>query len=63
MHIVTYQCEHCLATHTRSVGERTDGMCSNCGYPMKIEDLFSDRRFVTVSVPAERRDSQADQAA
>jgi hypothetical protein len=63
VHIVTYQCEHCLATHTRPAGERTDGMCANCGYPMKIEDLFGDRRFVSVPVQADRRDSDADEAA
>lgn len=63
MHIVTYQCEHCRATHNRAVSEHSDGMCSHCGFPMRIDDLFSDRRIVTLPVPADRRDARADAAA
>jgi hypothetical protein len=63
VHLVTYQCEQCLATHTRAVTEHGDGMCSSCGFPMRIYDLFSDRRIVVLPVPADRRDARADEAA
>jgi hypothetical protein len=63
VHVVTYQCEQCLATHTRPVREHGDGMCTQCGFPMRIDYLFSDRRIVTLPVPAERRDARADEAA
>jgi hypothetical protein len=63
VHIVTYRCEYCLATHTRSVTEHSDGMCSGCGSPMRIDDLFSDRRIVSVPVLADRRDQQQRRAA
>jgi hypothetical protein len=63
VHIVTYQCEHCRATHTRAVGDHHDGMCRQCGFPMRIDDLFSDRRIVTVPVLAERRDECTHEAA
>jgi hypothetical protein len=34
-------------------------MCSACGSPMKIDDLFSDRRFATLPVDDERREHAA----
>jgi hypothetical protein len=55
VHIVSYRCEHCLTTHTRSTDDQAAGVCSDCGSPMRIDDLFSDRRFVTIPVDAERR--------
>jgi hypothetical protein len=59
VHIVTYNCEHCGATQTAQAGIRTEGMCSACGSPMKIDDLFSDRRFATLPVDDERREHAA----
>lgn len=61
LHIVSYTCEHCLATHTCKAGMNCDGMCHECGFPMRIEDLFSDRRIVSVPVLEDRRrlDSEA----
>jgi hypothetical protein len=61
--IVEYQCELCRAAHTRAVGDHRDGMCSRCGFPMRIDDLFSDRRIVAIPVPAERRDPSTHEAA
>ena len=55
VHIVTYTCESCGADHTRPVGLATDGMCPLCDCPMRIEDLFSDRRIVSVPVKFDRR--------
>lgn len=63
MHIVTYRCEHCLASHTRSVGRHSDGMCEHCGFPMRIDDLFSDRRIVTIPVTSDRRRESYQRAA
>jgi hypothetical protein len=62
VHIVSYACEHCGVEQTSEAGFHSHGMCSNCGSPMRIESLFSDRRIVTVPVPIERRD-HADDAA
>jgi hypothetical protein len=31
-------------------------MCAECAVPMRIEDLFSDRRFVWLPVHRERRE-------
>ncbi len=59
-HIVTYECEHCGAEHTCPAGVHNDGMCSRCGYPMRIEDLFSDRRIVTLPVRKDRRTGPPD---
>jgi DNA-directed RNA polymerase subunit RPC12/RpoP len=55
VHIVSYSCDHCGAEHTSEAGLHSDGMCSACGSPMRIEDLFSDRRIVTLPVSVERR--------
>ena len=55
MHIVTYTCESCGAEHTCAAGMRTDGMCKACGYPMRINDFFGDRRIVSVPVRFDRR--------
>lgn len=55
MHIVSYTCEHCGATQTCQAGVACDGMCATCGWPMRIEDLFSDRRAVSLPVRLERR--------
>ena len=62
-HIVSYTCDRCGATHTARVGLHTDGMCPACGSPMKIDDLFSDRRLVSVPVPDDRRDRAGAEAA
>ena len=56
MHIVSYTCESCGAVHTCEAGVTSDGMCSRCGVPMRIEDLFSDRRFASLPVEQERRE-------
>ena len=63
VHIVTYRCEHCLAARTRSVSEHSDGMCDQCGSPMRIDDLFTDRRFVSLPVLSDRRDQAQRDAA
>jgi rRNA maturation endonuclease Nob1 len=55
VHIVTYVCEQCDATQTTPAGIHSDGMCALCGSPMKIDDLFSDRRFALVPVDDDRR--------
>jgi transcription initiation factor IIE alpha subunit len=59
VHIVTYICEHCGRTQTAEAGIHSDGMCPACGSPMKIDDLFSDRRFATLPVDDDRRDDDA----
>ena len=56
VHIVTYTCEQCGASQTREAGVSNDGMCTSCGSPMKIDDLFGDRRFATLPVDDDRRD-------
>jgi hypothetical protein len=56
VHIVSYECEHCGATQTAQAGFHSEGMCVVCGSPMKIDDLFSDRRFALLPVDEERRD-------
>jgi len=38
-------------------------MCNACGFPMRIDDLFSDRRFVTLPVQDDRRTLLEDEAA
>jgi predicted Zn-ribbon and HTH transcriptional regulator len=55
VHIVEYTCEHCGFTHTHEAGVDCDGMCPVCKSPMRIEDLFGDRRFATLPVDEERR--------
>ena len=60
--IVSYTCEHCGATQTCPVGMAADGMCAACGSPMRIEDLFSDRRIVSMPVPEDRRRDADDEA-
>jgi hypothetical protein len=55
VHIVTYTCEHCGATHSCQAGFHSDGMCASCGFPMRIQDLFTDRRIVAVPVLWDRR--------
>jgi transcription initiation factor IIE alpha subunit len=59
VHIVTYICEQCGATQTAQAGIHSDGMCAACGSPMKIDDLFGDRRFATLPVDDDRRDHAA----
>jgi hypothetical protein len=54
-HIVVYRCESCRASETRVIGGSADGMCGRCGWPMRIDELFSDRRIVTVPVTKDRR--------
>jgi hypothetical protein len=55
VHIITYTCEQCGAEHTRATGLRNDGMCTTCGFPMRIDDLFSDRRIASLPVLLDRR--------
>ena len=59
VHIVTYVCEQCGKTETAQAGINSDGMCVACGSPMKIDDLFSDRRFAALPVDVERREHAA----
>jgi uncharacterized Zn finger protein len=59
VHIVQYRCEQCGAEQTSKAGVRSDGMCHSCGSLMKIEDLFADRRIVTLPVDDDRRDEAA----
>jgi len=54
-HIVRYRCESCEATHQRPVTEQSDGMCPACGWPMRIDAVFHDRRRVSVPVAVDRR--------
>ena len=63
VHIITYTCEQCGAEHTRRAGVTTDGMCRSCGFPMRINDMFSDRRIVSVPVRFDRRDEPHRKAA
>lgn len=63
VHIITYRCEDCLATHTRSAGEHCDGICDRCGSPMRIDDLFGDRRIAVIPVGTERRTQSQQRAA
>jgi hypothetical protein len=53
--IVSYTCEFCGAHHSCEAGVQSHGMCSVCGSPMLIEDLFTDRRFVSLPVHIDRR--------
>jgi rRNA maturation endonuclease Nob1 len=59
VHIVTYVCEQCGKTETSKAGVKSEGMCHACGSPMRIEDLFGDRRFATLPVDDERREHAA----
>jgi hypothetical protein len=59
VHIVRYVCEQCGASQTSQAGLHSDGMCVLCGSPMKIDDLFSDRRFASLPVEQERRERTA----
>ena len=63
MHIITYTCESCGAEHVRHAGVTTDGMCAICGFPMRINDMFSDRRIVSVPVLHDRRAVERPEAA
>jgi hypothetical protein len=38
-------------------------MCRSCGFPMRIDDLFSDRRFATLPVAPDRRGDAEEKAA
>jgi Zn finger protein HypA/HybF involved in hydrogenase expression len=55
VHVITYECEQCGATQTAEAGTSSEGMCPKCGSPMKIDDLFSDRRIALLPVDADRR--------
>ena len=63
VHIVSYACEQCGGAHTCEAGMHSDGMCTACGSPMRIEDLFGDRRFATLPVSRDRRVVASDGAA
>jgi hypothetical protein len=63
VHIVSYTCEHCLAEHSCEAGMNSDGICAACGFPMRIEDLFADRRIVTIPVQYDRRELLGEEAA
>lgn len=61
--IIEYTCEHCGAVHTRPAGFATEGICPVCESPMRIDDLFSDRRIALLPVQQDRRsDPDADAA-
>lgn len=53
---MNYTCENCGASHTCEAGVQSDGMCPACALPMRIEDLFSDRRIATLPVQDDRRE-------
>ena len=53
---MSYTCENCGTVHTCEAGVHSDGMCLVCGVPMRIEDLFSDRRIAALPVQHDRRD-------
>jgi hypothetical protein len=55
VHIVKYTCEQCGSTHMHEAGIDCEGMCRKCGSPMRIEDLFGDRRMAMLPVDEERR--------
>jgi hypothetical protein len=55
VHIVSYTCEQCGTTHSCEAGLHCEGICTKCGSLMRIEDLFSDRRIVSLPVRVERR--------
>jgi transcription initiation factor IIE alpha subunit len=59
IHIVQYICEQCGSAQANEAGIHSDGMCPTCGSPMRIEDLFVDRRIVTLPVDEERREHAA----
>ena len=59
VYVITYECEQCGATQTAEAGTSSEGMCAKCGSPMKIDDLFSDRRIALPPVDADRRDHAA----
>ena len=63
VHIVEYTCEHCGAEHTSPAGFHSEGICHLCGNPMRIDDLFSDRRIVSLPVRQNRRAHPQDEAA
>lgn len=63
VHIVVYTCERCAARQSRATGVHNDGLCALCGDPMRIDELFEDRRVARLPVPIERRDSPGAQAA
>lgn len=56
---MSYVCEDCGTHHTCEVGTESHGMCAACGSPMRIDELFSDRRTVTLPVALDRRDDDA----
>jgi DNA-directed RNA polymerase subunit RPC12/RpoP len=59
VHIVKYICDDCGATQTSPAGVDSDGMCPRCGSPMRIEDLFGDRRIAWLPVDDDRRERAA----
>lgn len=63
VHIVTYSCEQCGARHNCVAGVDSDGICAACGFPMRIADLFEDRRSISAPVLFDRRELSAEQAA
>ena len=63
MHIVSYTCECCGAEQSQQAGFSTDGMCPLCENPMRIRDLFADRRIVSVPVQFDRREFPQAEAA
>jgi hypothetical protein len=36
-------------------GAKRAGICATCGFPMRIEQVFSDRRGASISVVPDRR--------
>lgn len=56
VHIVAYSCEQCGVDQTSPAGVESDGMCPRCGSPMKIDDLFRDRRIALLPVDDDRRE-------
>jgi rRNA maturation endonuclease Nob1 len=55
IHVVVYRCELCEQSLARAMTEHSDGVCRSCGSPMRIDDVFADRRSFERPVELNRR--------
>jgi hypothetical protein len=55
VHVVVYRCETCFRTISRAMTAHSDGLCPHCRWPMRIDDVFADRRERTRPIALERR--------
>jgi hypothetical protein len=53
--VIAYRCESCGQAQLRLVSPQAEGICHRCDEPMRIDDLFVDRRRVEVPVLMDRR--------